>query len=162
MFSSIINLLAVSAMLSLAIAAPTPSPISNNQHRQAAEVVGATVEVAEFIMDVVSKVQDAFNEAYDQASQFTQDTVVRLAAKYPTKNILMYHDQDSTYKLYGAQHQHVEFDLAAPLGTMGYEIWIFDHGTFQRAGDGGYLNWAYIGNATALNDDGGVQFYLRQ
>ena len=74
----------------------------------------------------------------------------------------MYHDQDSAYELYGAQHKHVEFDLEAPLGTMGYEIWIFDYGTFQRAGDGGYLNWAYNGNAYATNDEGGVQFYMIQ
>jgi len=28
---------------------------------------------------------------------------------------------------------------------MGYEINVFDEGTFTLHGDGGYLNWAYSG-----------------
>lgn len=58
----------------------------------------------------------------------------------------MYHDQDCEYDLYGGVHEHVELDLTDSLGTMGYEIWVFDYGTFELVGDGGYENWAISGN----------------
>ena len=35
--------------------------------------------------------------------------------------------------------------------TKGYEIYVFDSGTFWLAGDGGYENWAYAGCHTRLS-----------
>lgn len=41
---------------------------------------------------------------------------------------------------------HSHFELGTVLSfTKGYEIWVFDYGTFSLAGDGGYENWAIGG-----------------
>ena len=45
-------------------------------------------------------------------------------------------------------HVHHEVDIGSILGydfTQGYEIWVFDSGTFSLAGDGGYENYAVNG-----------------
>ena len=43
-----------------------------------------------------------------------------------------------------AVHYHQELDIGLGF-TKGYEIWVFDSGTFSLAGDGGYVNWAIGG-----------------
>ena len=43
-----------------------------------------------------------------------------------------------------AVHVHQELDIGLGF-SQGYEIWVFDSGTFSRAGDGGFINWAFGG-----------------
>ena len=56
-----------------------------------------------------------------------------------------------------AVHLHKELDIGNILGihefTQGYEIWVFDYGTFSLAGDGEFINWAYGGCYTAQGTD---------
>ena len=56
-----------------------------------------------------------------------------------------------------AVHVHQELDLGKLLGfidlTQGYEIWVFDSGTFSLAGDGGYENWAFGGCFTRADTE---------
>ncbi|RDB17508.1 hypothetical protein Hypma_001227 [Hypsizygus marmoreus] len=43
--------------------------------------------------------------------------------------------------------------ISGKSGIM-YDVYQFRSGTFTRLGDGGYLNWAYIGRLTHKSDDG--------
>jgi hypothetical protein len=71
-------------------------------------------------------------------------------------NVLVYHNQDSGYDLYDATHAHYELDIGLGF-TQGYEVWVFDYGTFELVGDGGYANWAIGGSFSGPSDD--VTFY---
>jgi hypothetical protein len=72
--------------------------------------------------------------------------VAQLKVLNPSKNVIMFHDQDSTVDFQGADHEHIEFDLDFFSSTKGYETYVFDSGTFTLAGDGGTMNWLFMGN----------------
>lgn len=78
--------------------------------------------------DIVSFIVETVNgDLAAMEEQFTTSTVQRLIAAYPTKNAIIYHDQGSGYSFVGATHAH--YELNVPLGTKGYEIFVFDYGT---------------------------------
>lgn len=89
--------------------------------------------------------KDKQNEA-----DYVKSTRDQLAAKYPKKNILLFHNQKSVAKLNGGTHTHSELPISFDR-TKGYEIWVFDTGSFDLAGDGGELNWAFAGCVTNRN-----------
>ena len=65
------------------------------------------------------------------------------AKKYPGWAIAIAHKATTKGK---AIHQHVEVPLA--FGTYGYEVYFVKpgkHFSLTRQGDGGFINWAYIG-----------------
>ena len=118
------------------------------------------------ICQLVSKgIEDIISGDHNVESTFTQHTISQLGSQYPGKNLLVYHDQDSIVNLcmscllalrsiWGwlpsapdAVHAHYELPLPPTFVglTQGYEIWVFDSGTFSLAGDGGYENWAVGG-----------------
>ena len=70
----------------------------------------------------------------------------QLNLEFPDKNVIIYHDQDSTINFEGGDHDHFEFDIGVLGFTKGYETYVFDSGTFTRAGDGGFVNWSFAGN----------------
>ncbi|KAJ3511043.1 hypothetical protein NMY22_g15782 [Coprinellus aureogranulatus] len=49
------------------------------------------------------------------------------------------------------EHWHYELDIWGP-GTVGYELYWAREGVFTLNGDGGFINWAYIGNVQQLNN----------
>lgn len=59
---------------------------------------------------------------------------------------VVFHNVESTHNFVNEVHQYAEIDLAMSKRHYGLEIYVFDSGTFHRAGDGGWLNWAYGGN----------------
>ena len=77
-------------------------------------------------------------------NEWVKQTLDQLSAKNPKKNILIFHNQKSKAVLNGGVHTHFEVDLAFGR-TKGYEIWVFDTGIFELAGDGGFLNVGYTG-----------------
>ena len=70
----------------------------------------------------------------------------QLNLEFPDKNVIIYHDQDSTVNFEGGDHDHFEFDIGVLGFTKGYETYVFDSGTFTLAGDGGTMNWLFMGN----------------
>lgn len=72
--------------------------------------------------------------------------VTSLRNTYPNKNVIVYHDQDSQTNFVNGVHSHQELNLPDGPETQGYEIYVFDSGTFTLAGDGGYLNWCFAGD----------------
>lgn len=107
-----------------------------------AAIINAVQSVVTAIENVIDLVE---GDIQDAESKYTTGIVSTLREQYPTMNVLVYHDQDSGYNLYGATHAHVEMDIFAGF-SQGYEVWVFDYGTFELAGDGGYSNWAIGGN----------------
>lgn len=77
---------------------------------------------------MVNFIIDLFEDQAEKEGAFTQQTVQNLLDAYPTKNVIVYHDQDSYYDLSpDAVHAHYELDLLLGF-TKGYEIWVFDTG----------------------------------
>jgi len=97
------------------------------------------------VNDILNTILNFDSNMQAAESYFTQHTVTSLWAQYPGKNILIFHNQNSLYHLSpDAVHLHYELDIGLGF-TQGYEIWVFDYGTFSLAGDGGYENLAYEG-----------------
>jgi hypothetical protein len=84
--------------------------------------------------------QHTIEEAYTQA------LVAELISENPGRNVLMYHNKDSQFNSGNIVYRdYVECDIHFHM-TQGYEVYVFDTGTFNLAGDGGYINWAFMGN----------------
>jgi hypothetical protein len=111
---------------------------------------------------VESGIEDLINlgkldaEEHAVESAFTQQMVRELRSKYPNKNVLIYHDQKSKFNGVNVAHQHVECSLDFFTTTQGYEVDVFDSGTFTLVGDGGYINWCFDGNY--VHDGNSVTF----
>lgn len=60
-------------------------------------------------------------------------------AKYPGWNWVICHTKHKTDFKGEHHHRHEEFKVSFGK-TIGYEIYWFKAGTFERQGDGGYLN----------------------
>ena len=99
---------------------------------------------------------DAAAKDRDMEPRFTQGVVDDLAKKNPGKNVIIFHAQCSKTNFKNSQHKHVEVNLATS-GTKGYEILIFESGTFDLCGDGGFRNWAFSGCVKSRNG-GHVEF----
>jgi hypothetical protein len=70
----------------------------------------------------------------------------QLTLEFPDKNVIIYHNQDSTVDFQGGGHNHFELSIGILGFTKGYETYVFDSGTFTRAGEGGFVNWSFAGN----------------
>lgn len=109
--------------------------------------------IAELINSILKRVQ-ADNEG---RGEFTRKTVTEGRAKWPQYNWVICHTDHRQY-FDGKQgenwgHYHREYDIDIG-GTIGYEIYWFESGRFERRGDGGWLNWAYIGNVVRTENGG--------
>jgi hypothetical protein len=83
---------------------------------------------------------------HSRESAYTQSTIYQQFSATPYKNVIVYHDQGSTWNFNNWIHMHYELPLGFAGKTQGYEIYVFDSGNFTLAGDGGWINWAFIGN----------------
>lgn len=157
----------ISTLFSLSLG----SPLKNAHHtaRPASDAVAekrqlqVLVDVSVLITaakTVIEGIEDLINlidgDVHEAEGKFTTGTVDYLRDQYPTMNVLVYHNQDCGYDLFDATHTHVEMDIGLGF-TQGYEVWVFDHGTFELVGDGGYENWAIGGDFDGPSDD--VTFY---
>ncbi|KAF9497843.1 hypothetical protein BDN71DRAFT_535967 [Pleurotus eryngii] len=106
---------------------------------------------------IISGIQGAINADKDARGKFTSSLVSEMRKKYPKFNWVVCHTKHET-KFNGKKgkdwdHRHQEFDIKLG-GTVGYEIYNLGSGEFIRKGDGGFLNWAYIGNVASKSGDG--------
>jgi hypothetical protein len=122
----------------------------------------------EAVTDIIIVIVNFNSKMYAMEVNFTTQTLDVLGAQYPGKNLLVYHNQDLGYdlcKFYlfllraifgwlpsgGGVHYHKEVPIDSTLRiTQGYEIWVFDYGTFELVGDGGWENWGCAGCFTRL------------
>ena len=98
---------------------------------------------------ITDAIADARKKIHAEREAFTQKTAQDFAAKFPGYNVMVVHTKHTWYKGDGQfrHHQHVEFPWG--MGSYGYEIYLCKKGTtqyFRNLGDGGYINWCFIGN----------------
>jgi hypothetical protein len=86
---------------------------------------------------------------------FVNDTLNQASKTFPGYNVVVVHTAHTIYPAFGQPpwgsndylHQHYEFDVCC--GTIGYEVYLVKQGKpfdFTLNGDGGYLNWGWIGD----------------
>jgi hypothetical protein len=117
--------------------------------------MGVVILTARLIEDLLKLTVDALVSANrnDNATReaFTQSFVDNARAQFPQYNVVVIHPPHSVR---GA-HVHQHYELGMTEGTCGYEIYfskIGDPFGLVNEGDGGYINWGFIG----YNQDGNI------
>ncbi|KAK8087313.1 hypothetical protein PG994_002287 [Apiospora phragmitis] len=72
------------------------------------------------------------------------DDLNQLWAAFPNYNVLVWHNQKSQYHLKGARHDHFEVTKTI-AGTYGYEIVVFEMGSFTLEGSQDPKEWGWRG-----------------
>ncbi|RDW67047.1 hypothetical protein BP5796_09796 [Coleophoma crateriformis] len=139
------------------LAAPLEAESANiNAMSNTIEVRQGALDILEVgieIMNLIKDIVDIDKDQHAAESQYTQSMVAQLRREYPDKNVIIYHDQDSHVEFdSSAVHEHQEFDIGLGM-TEGYEIYVFDSGSFTLVGDGGYLNWCLGGDFDRNGND---------
>ncbi|TEB23175.1 hypothetical protein FA13DRAFT_1740316 [Coprinellus micaceus] len=118
------------------------------------KAVGQAVKVAvKGIKKIIDVIKGKIEKDKARRSQFTSDFIKDAMAKYRGWNWVICHTKHKTDFKGENHHRHEEFKVSFGK-TIGYEIYWFKAGTFERQGDGGYLNWAYGGNIVSKSKDG--------
>jgi len=122
-------------------------------------IVDAVEDVVKMVINIVGTIKGEIAADKAARSGFTQDLVGRMYKKNPKFTYFICHTEHTT-AFTGKQgvdwgHSHQEFNVHFGK-TVGYEIYWAKSGKFTRKGDGGYLNWAYIGNVKSTSDGGKV------
>jgi len=125
----------------------------------AGSIVEVVEDVVKMIINVVGTIKADIAADKAARSGFTQDAVGRMYKKNPKFTYFICCSKHTT-AFTGKQgvdwgHSHEEFKVHFGK-TVGYEIYWAKSGKFTRIGDGGYLNWAYIGNVKSRSSDGKV------
>lgn len=134
------------------LAAATPAAAETGE--QASTLAAPYVQV--FKADGVPSIKIAHaitHQARGERADFTQ-LAVRAAANAdgkPYNVIIMNLSQNYEEHLTG-----VHFYANVTFNSVFYGIWIAEGGTFKNLGDGGYRNWAFIGQFTRSGDGGKV------
>lgn len=121
-----------------------------------------TATVGASIQNIYNGITGEGEQEHADESAWTQAQVIDLQNRYPDSNVLIFHDQNSVFHPDVGFHSHYELDLEGYFGTrtQGYEVWVFNSGTFTHAGDGGYINWAFSGSFD--RNDNQVTFHDRK
>jgi len=124
--------------------------------------VGEIVEVAQMVESVVELVVGAIKHALaeDRAKdeKFTNDIVSQAFAKNGKWNYLAINEKlKQSVKMQGTEGKDwgvTERKIKGHFATMKYYFYHFQEGTVENKGDGGYLNWAFIGTFQRFGKDG--------
>lgn len=95
-------------------------------------------EAIEFISDIVNM--------NDKKEEWVKKTMALLTRKFPSLNIVIYSNHKDTFNFGGSDHyQKFDYDLPIAFGIdeMYHILFLDNVGWFQRAGDGGYINWMW-------------------
>jgi hypothetical protein len=114
------------------------------EERQAAQAFKLGFRVGKELEKIIARLVTDLKKGNKIKADFTKNFVTEAAKKYPGYSVAIVHKVSKTTGK--AIHQHVEVPL--PIGTYGYEVYFAKPGTrfdIWRKGDGGYINWSYIG-----------------
>jgi hypothetical protein len=78
---------------------------------------------------------------------FTKGFVEQAGQQHPDYNVVIVHPPHTASGEYIHQHQELPMDPAG-IRTIGYDIYLAKKGrpfSLELHGDGGYINWAYVG-----------------
>ncbi|CAF2884816.1 unnamed protein product [Rotaria sp. Silwood2] len=122
--------------------------------------VGASGNINIDIFSGIKDLAKMFNDQSVDRGEATQLIVDHFTRSFPDKNCIVCHSPH-VKSLNGMEHDHIE--LPRKVGTIGYEIYVFDDGEFTNLGDGGYINWAFAGNFVRdPENDKIVHFFKRE
>lgn len=119
------------------LAAPAPATDIATVHEPTSDLAERALPVVGIILGIASKVVTDIadgvfkllsGEAAEKQIAFTTHTLARLRQKYPTYNVLIFHDRESKLKLHNWQHAHVELPWGILDFTKGYEVYVFESG----------------------------------
>jgi len=116
-------------------------------------VAGAVGKVLGVILNIVKKIE----QDKKMRGEWTSKMVQEFRNQNPLFNFVLCHTKHRTdFKgQRGVDWGHSHQELPVSFGrTIGYEIYWFREGNFERIGDGGWLNWAYSGNVRSKSGDG--------
>ncbi|KIL60532.1 hypothetical protein M378DRAFT_168023 [Amanita muscaria Koide BX008] len=98
----------------------------------------------EKIIHLVSWIKEKIAADKAGESNFTQTLIQKMFKENRCLNYVICHKCTSNLK--DQKHRHEEFKLSFFKKTKGYDIHWGGEGTVQNIGDGGYLNWAWVGH----------------
>ncbi|KAK7947933.1 uncharacterized protein PG986_008819 [Apiospora aurea] len=107
----------------------------------ALNVLGIATSV---VTDIVHEIFGIIKADDDKKAKWVDETLNRLWAADPGRNVLVYHSQKSRYRLQGTRHEHFELDKFL-VGSYGYEIWVFESGSFTLEGGRDATEWGWRG-----------------
>ncbi|MGW5003571.1 GDSL-type esterase/lipase family protein [Streptomyces hydrogenans] len=126
-----------------------------------------TTQLIDAVFDVINLMVTAANNSKEENAEFTQKTAAKLSETFPGFNVMVFKTMgtdvydvpwfrneytadmngvllDTTYKL---NHFFNKEDQTDPAGYDVFRIWVFQgDSTFRNRGDGGYMNWAFVGH----------------
>lgn len=107
-------------------------------------VIAPVAALIAALLKGVAAAVGAIQNDNEKREKFTQDFVDKARIDFPDYNVVIIHpphSRDGTWI-----HQH--YELPMTVGTCGYEVYfskIGDQFSLTNNGDGGYINWAFIG-----------------
>ncbi|WP_084509462.1 hypothetical protein [Paenibacillus assamensis] len=104
----------------------------------------------------ITNVADGDITTMNAREQFVKDTLYFYNNKWGNRyNVLVFNTQLG----YERSFHGVKESAIVSYGSINYYVWVFENGTFRNKGDGGWINWAFLGNFT--RNGSYVQFYNR-
>ncbi|WP_437672195.1 hypothetical protein [Sorangium sp. So ce131] len=92
-------------------------------------------------------------------SDFVRKRLDDYAKQYPGYNVVMCHTKHKAYGKYVHRHEECPIELAiVGKGSIGFEIYLARKGDcfkLVRKGDGGWINWGYLGDFDRLPNEKG-------
>ncbi|MFE4359704.1 RICIN domain-containing protein [Kitasatospora sp. NPDC056800] len=155
------------------VAAPTPAAAADCAGKDGVGGGNCTSALIGAVADTVKFVLGAANQAKMENAQFTQALVSKLSSAAPGYNVLVFkYDGTDAFDTkwfkndYSANMRGVMFEDDVKLehhdkegGPQGYDdfkVWVFaGESTFVNYGDGGFMNWAFIGHDSDTSGRGG-------
>ncbi|KAK7977205.1 hypothetical protein PG996_003277 [Apiospora saccharicola] len=108
-----------------------------NTTRQSNAIVPSFVSIAGDVLgQITNNVFGIFENNVAKREKSVNETIRRVSEQEDGLNVLVFHNNASTRDLRGdVRHEHFEINQFWGLTTYGYEIYTFDSGTFELAGD---------------------------
>jgi len=120
--------------------------------------VGVDIDID--LSSIINDLIHMFNDQSVDREKATQRIADHFTRSFANKNCIVCHSSH-VQSLNGMIRGHIE--LPKKMGTIGYEIYVFDDGEFTNLGDGGYINWAFAGNFVRdPDDDMKIHFFKRE
>jgi hypothetical protein len=96
---------------------------------------------------IVNEIMPLDLEDKEKRNRWTPKFVESIAKSNPGYNVLLIHTKHVA-NLTGVQYQGPSPFKISAEEEIEYTLYVFDAGTVELQGDGGFLNWAFEGNFT--------------
>jgi hypothetical protein len=110
------------------------------------EAGAAVAEAGVSIGQTIAGIVTGNSEDKNYRSGWTQQTVQQLCEEHPGKNCIVIYTAHDASKLVNLKTYVLVCEVPNNGTKMAYGALVFDSGLFVLQGDGGYLNWALMGN----------------